>query len=196
MGSTQTRDCIDEALVDLMSEKELSRISVIELINGAGVSRTTFYRYYESIPQMAEEITNRFIEGARAASSHYVADRVDFDDIATPRPSFVSALAYVYGRRRLFLAFTGPHGDPAFTKLFVDLVREFYGARLAYEGRVREDFDMRMEFVLAGCPGMLRYWLEGRPDLTPEEVASILQRLIFSPYALEEYHKMNRRSHR
>lgn len=45
---SMTERAIIDALYDLMEEKELSDISITELIEKAGVARTTYYRNYES----------------------------------------------------------------------------------------------------------------------------------------------------
>lgn len=52
-----TRECLQTALIHLMAEKELDRISVTELVARAGVSRTAFYSNYSS----KEEILTRWL---------------------------------------------------------------------------------------------------------------------------------------
>lgn len=43
-----TKDSIQEALVYLLSKKDIDDISVTEIVNKAGVSRTAYYRNYKS----------------------------------------------------------------------------------------------------------------------------------------------------
>ncbi len=43
-----TKDSIQEALVYLLSKKDINDISVTEIVNKAGVSRTAYYRNYQS----------------------------------------------------------------------------------------------------------------------------------------------------
>lgn len=47
-ASRLTRECLQTALIHLMAEKELDKISVTELVGRAGVSRTAFYTNYSS----------------------------------------------------------------------------------------------------------------------------------------------------
>lgn len=47
-ASRLTRECLQTALIHLMAEKELDKISVTELVARAGVSRTAFYTNYSS----------------------------------------------------------------------------------------------------------------------------------------------------
>ncbi len=43
-----TRECLETALLRLLTEKELGKISITELVRVAGVSRTAFYTNYSS----------------------------------------------------------------------------------------------------------------------------------------------------
>ncbi|MEA4891391.1 MAG: TetR/AcrR family transcriptional regulator [Peptococcaceae bacterium] len=43
-----TRECIEAALILLMAEKDYSKITISEIVKRAGVSRTAYYRNYES----------------------------------------------------------------------------------------------------------------------------------------------------
>ncbi len=52
-----TRECLQTALIHLMAEKDLDKISVTELVARAGVSRTAFYSNYSS----KEEILTRWL---------------------------------------------------------------------------------------------------------------------------------------
>lgn len=54
----KTRRTIRNALVDLMSEKELSSITISELSARAQINRKTFYRHYRAISDVVEEIEN------------------------------------------------------------------------------------------------------------------------------------------
>lgn len=43
-----TRECIESALILLMAKKEYNEITISEIVKRAGVSRTAYYRNYES----------------------------------------------------------------------------------------------------------------------------------------------------
>ena len=49
---TLVMESITEALIQLMRKKPLSEIKVSELCEKAGVSRVSFYRNFDSIPQI------------------------------------------------------------------------------------------------------------------------------------------------
>lgn len=53
-----TRECLQTALVLLMSEKPFDKITITELVKRSGVSRTAFYRNYNSKEAILEEIAS------------------------------------------------------------------------------------------------------------------------------------------
>ena len=51
-----TKRLLSESLLDLMQQKDLDQISVIELCRKAGINRATFYRYYSNPVDVLQEI--------------------------------------------------------------------------------------------------------------------------------------------
>ncbi|MCC8358245.1 MAG: TetR/AcrR family transcriptional regulator [Oscillospiraceae bacterium] len=53
-----SRECLRTALIHLLREKELQKISVTELVSRAGVSRATFYRNYATKEDLLAELSD------------------------------------------------------------------------------------------------------------------------------------------
>lgn len=51
-----TRECLKKAMVRLLNEKEFQKISITELVTVAGVSRTAFYRNYDSKENLLADV--------------------------------------------------------------------------------------------------------------------------------------------
>ena len=56
-----TKECLINALKELLKNKELDRITVSELTRKAGVSRTAFYSNYDSIQDVLRDGVNEFL---------------------------------------------------------------------------------------------------------------------------------------
>ena len=52
-----TRDCLKRAMIRLLNEKDFQKISITELVRVAGVSRTAFYRNYDSKEDLLADIS-------------------------------------------------------------------------------------------------------------------------------------------
>lgn len=64
-----TRECLQTALIHLMSQKPFDKITVTELVKRSGVSRTAFYRNYASKEEILNELCNTFLDGLAASFS-------------------------------------------------------------------------------------------------------------------------------
>lgn len=58
-----TRMKIGDAILDELEQKEFSRIKVAQVIRSAGVSRMTFYRYYENLYDALCDYLNIVVNG-------------------------------------------------------------------------------------------------------------------------------------
>jgi AcrR family transcriptional regulator len=58
-----TKECLQTALISLMTVKPFEKISITELVNKSGVSRTAFYRNYSKKEDIILEILDSFLKG-------------------------------------------------------------------------------------------------------------------------------------
>ncbi len=56
------RDYLMQAFILLGSRKEISRITVTELCQKAGVNRSTFYKYFKDIPDLFDILTREYLD--------------------------------------------------------------------------------------------------------------------------------------
>lgn len=178
----QTKRRIRDVLLDLMMDTDADKISAAELARRAGVSRATFYRYYDSVDAVLCEITDEFLEGMRDCHRYFIPTPIDFRHLDVPQEVFVSIASYLLENKRVFLAMTGPHGDARFVYKWHALFKEFNYGKLVYEGLAKKEMDIYMEFTLAGNDAVIRYWLTEKTEISPTEGAPIMQRILFGPF--------------
>ena len=58
-----TRMCIGEAVFSLMDKKEYEKIKVSDIVKRAGVSRVTFYHYYETKEDALTDFFHEIVAG-------------------------------------------------------------------------------------------------------------------------------------
>ena len=57
-----TKECIEVALIQLLEEKEMEKISISEVVKRAGVSRTAFYAHYDTKEDVLKSALGETIE--------------------------------------------------------------------------------------------------------------------------------------
>ena len=63
----KTKASLQEALIELLQDKELDKISISELCKKANVNRGTFYLHYQDVAELFEEYFHNMTEDLRIA---------------------------------------------------------------------------------------------------------------------------------
>lgn len=180
----ETRQAIKVALAQLLGEHDLTSITTGDLAKQAGISRSTLYRYYDSINDLVKEMEGDFIERARDLNRYTIGSPITRDNIDESIESYAGLFRYYRENADFYLGITGPHGDPQFLYKLHKLMREFYGGKLVYDGINGPHMDMDMVFIFGGHDALVEHWLRNRPDISPEDFSSHLQRLMFGMFML------------
>lgn len=182
LSAKQTKQRLKDALLHLMHTTDVDRVTAVDLARQAEVSRATLYRYYDSVDEVLREIEDEFLEGMRDQSRYYISDTFDIKHLSTPYPAFIAIADYHRKNKEVYLLLSGSHGSKRFVYHAHKIVREFYCGKLAYEGLLPKNMDVYIEFALAGSDAEIRYWLEKRPDISCEEAAVIIQKVLYGPF--------------
>ena len=66
-----TKKVIKETCIELLSEKDITKVSVSELCKKADINRATFYRYYLDIFDLLSKIEDEFVEELKNSYKDY-----------------------------------------------------------------------------------------------------------------------------
>lgn len=177
-----TKDRIKAALVSAMSSIDVASMSVADVAERAGVSRSTVYRYYDSVNGIVKELENECVEAIRDIHRYTISSPLNKRKIGDPLGSYVELSRYLREHEDFYLAITGEHGDPQFIFKIHKIMREFYGGKLAYERLGGREDDLYMTFAFGGHDAVVDHWLRYRPDIPPEEFSAHLQKLMYAMF--------------
>lgn len=159
-----TKMCLESALILLLKDKCFENISITDIVNRAGVSRTAYYRNYKS----KEDILYRMM--------HEVIDNV-FDTMNLHIP-IENTQEYWYG---LFYA-VKQHSDIFLVLLkanFGDtILHEIYKKMLDYVPQANAQSTYQSFFWSGAMYSVLAAWLRDGMKLTVEEMAVICYNII------------------
>ena len=156
-----TRECIDMAMMYLMSEKPYESISISELTKRAGVSRTAFYRNYESKDDVLKEIGKIVI-----SSLSEILNKVKSpDDVHDTLVEFFTQIK----KQRNYVELLAK-ADVSMKLLFPNA----HMLENVFKAATQKDH-YRMIAVDAALAGLIREWISNDYDLSPEEMANVME---------------------
>lgn len=164
-----TKRLLREALVSLMEEKEIDRISVSELCALAGINRSTFYKHYGSQYDVLEEMGYLLVD-------KIVELGLPEDDL---EKQVTAVCAYMQQNRRDFQLLLRNFGveSPVIQAMFrgrIAAVPQYGNSLAACDEVERGLLDV---FVMNGVYALIRHWLLDEVNKTPEDMGRIAGRI-------------------
>lgn len=172
MGAAKSNDylkeCIADAMILLIKEKPVEKITVDEIVKKAGVGRATYFRSFHSKP---EAITFKFIKmWERYCELNDIKVRDSFD-LNNARHFF----EYNYSIRPIL--------EIVYRAGLQEAVHEsFYRIVLTMEHKSDAKRLYREKFYAHGLYGLLDEWVKRGFSETPGEMAQIITGIVSMPY--------------
>ncbi|MFC4122893.1 TetR/AcrR family transcriptional regulator [Nonomuraea zeae] len=186
----RTHAALASALIQLVEEQDLSRISVAHVAERAGVSRPTFYDHYRDVHELAEAACTAMIDSLIELLPTPGPDAAAPErDSPRSLEAFFASLAEHAG---LYNALLGPQGSAR----VIDHIRRRIAAAayhrvhpaddLPEQAGARQDIphDVPATFAAGALIGVAADWLQrGRPR-TPAEMAALTLPLFNALYCV------------
>lgn len=172
MGTAKPNDylkeCIADAIIVLIKEKPIEKISIDEIVKKAGVGRATYFRSFRS---KNEAITFKFVrmwEQYCELNDVKVRDSFDLNNAQ-------HFFAYNYSIRHIL--------EIVYQAGLQEAIHEsFYRIVLTMERKSDAGRLYREKFYAHGLYGLLDEWVKRGFSETPEEMARMIAQIVSTPY--------------
>lgn len=178
-SADDTRTLIREALVSLYLEnRDMDAISVSAVSKRAGIARTTFYTYYDDAYDVMQDIQDTLMAGLESIDER--SERIGFGKADHTFSTFgtVDTLRYLADNRDAFVALLCDGGEPVFVHKVKSHIKRHVAEMLRRSGAKVAQPDVVTEFLGSAMLSADCYWLKERPDLSAEEMSSIMLGLV------------------
>lgn len=179
-----TKTVLQQALLKVLKNKHIDKVSIKELCEEAKVNRGTFYLHYATPNDLLREIEQQFIDENMTMFSPYFNNGYE--------TSYMAALfAGILKNRELCQIIMGKNGNPRFLARMKALVRPgiIDGWCREFPNYRREDLDYVFDFIFSGSMDLILGWIDDNKGLSTEELANRLDRLgHYCHMAITEFH--------
>lgn len=168
--TVQTEQKIKWVFLELLKEKDISRISVSEICERAEIHRTTFYVHYRDVADLMEKLVGEMYE---RIMSFFVQD-----DQSVSADGFLRLFEMIRSQSAFFMTYLEAGGSlelkydhlPAELRKRVDEVMK----RTGYESE--EELFYHQTFFCEGMSAVIRRWIKRGCKESPEEMRRIIIR--------------------
>ena len=169
----RTKKLLTQALTQLLQEKQINEITVKELTDLADMNRGTFYLYYKDIFDMLEKIEDGLFEALDEIVSLH-----EHDDVSQQtKPILLDLFRFIEENQEMCRVLLSPHGDMNFLHRLNKVVREKCLQMWPNEEEKKDvTFEYHYSFVVYGCVGVFRTWLNSKCQEPAEKMADMAMR--------------------
>lgn len=176
---------MDEAFLELLSQKDLAYITVKEICERAGVNRSTFYLHYETLGDLLSEsieYMNERFESYMLPEAGLMLDRLrdcPLDELDLISPQYLRPyLNYVKENKRLMrLTIENPGPlrqreayDRVFTHVFTPILERFQVPS--------KEHGYIMAFYIHGLIAIVSEWIQEDCAAPVEDIIDVIQRCV------------------
>ena len=165
-----TRRALRDALIELLADKPLARITVRELCERADVNRSTFYAHYPDLDSLLRDIEEDTIDWVNGTLQQLL-ERPDPDSVGRV---IEHVCRYIADNRSHLRVLMSPQADLRFKQQLLGLIYGRIDLATQLQGTDPQEAQMRMHFAVSGSIGLLQHWLAAEPTVSPETVARII----------------------
>lgn len=178
-----TKSVLKEALLQLLKDKPIAKVTIKELCETAKLNRGTFYLHYNEPNDVLREIEKEFVQEKMSFFDPYMKN--DNPD------QLAKLFGTIMQNRNLSLVLFGHNGAPQFTERIKTLVREsvLNDWQKEFPKYARDDLAFVFEFVFSGAMRLILNWLTDSSKLSANELAHRLDCLgHYCHLAIREFH--------
>lgn len=168
----RTRRALREALLALLQQKPLERITVRDLAAQAEVGYATFFRHYRSTAQLLDEIAAEQI-------TRLVEFTIPVLSARDTRKACLALCQYVDQQRTLWTALLTGGASGTLREEFIRLSIQKGPTKLPRRSWL--PVELGAHFGVAATIEIISWWLKRPDELSPSQVATILDRLVVTP---------------
>ena len=175
----KTRDAIFQAFSRLLEKKRYENITVQEIIDEADIGRSTFYAHFETKDELLRSMCTDIFHHVFSEELPQEADH----DYSAGSKSLELKLGHILyhlkEHRRDLKGILSRESVELFMWYFKEYLRDLFGRYMAdFQAKVPADY--LLNHLTGSFADTVKWWITGKQEYTPEEVAGFYMAVIKS----------------
>ena len=173
-NALRSKTMIRAAFIELLTEKPLEKITVVDVVKRSELSRNTFYAHYQDVYAVLEEFQDEAFLHLRMYLEKAMEERV-FDD---PLSLLQDVAEYVDDNKQTFSALLRAGRPDEFITRIRDILLEFIFVNISETGITdQKGFCLFLEVLTTGFIHLFKRYLQNEIDMSSDEIVKEINRM-------------------
>lgn len=175
-SAIRSRRMIREAYMELLKEKDLSKITVTDIITRADLNRTTFYAHYPDVRGVTEEIENEIIEKMLEVLKEFQFTSF----FRNPAPLLLKISRYLEEDTDFYRILVRANGS----EIFMEKLKKVFSDHMLNDSDIPESMrqskmvELRVCYFAGGIVNLYKQWFRGDLNCTLNDIALEVSKLL------------------
>lgn len=175
-SAIRSRRMIREAYAQLLEEKDLSKITVTDIVKRADLNRATFYAHYPDVRGVTEEIENEIIEKMMDVLEEFRYTNFFRD----PAPLLLKVSRNLEEDTDFYRTLVRVNGS----EIFMEKLKKVFTDHMINDSDIPDDMrhskmvSLRVCYFAGGIVNLYKQWFRGDLDCTLDDIAMEVSKLL------------------
>ena len=175
-SAIRSRRMIREAYMQLLKEKDLSKITVTDIITRADLNRATFYAHYPDVRGVTEEIENEIIEKMLDILKEFQFTNF----FRNPAPLLLKVSRYLEEDTDFYRILVRANGS----EIFMEKLKKLFADHMLNDSDIPESMrhsqmvELRICYFAGGIVNLYKQWFRGDLHCTLNDIALEVSKLL------------------
>lgn len=165
-----TKMVLKESLIDLLSKKDISCITIKQICEEADINRATFYTHYSDQYDLLRQIEYEFLENVKVYISVFKQKKADAILVDVLEEIF----EYIKDNAKLCKLLLSKQGNLEFQKRIMMLIYDTNIIIKPGESLKKGEEEYMYSFIITGCVGVIHKWLDEGMKQSSRVMASMI----------------------
>lgn len=165
---------IEDAFLSEYTAKGIEGFNITGLCKNSGISRSTFYLYFDDKYAVLESIEKSLLDGFLEVNQ----DMPYPYELYTNHPHPQKVLQFLFENEKWFKALLGPHGDPGFHYRWKKVIMKTLKTRLQDQKLDKVHIEIQEAIFSSGLIGLFTYILFEKPNVSYEVLGGYMTKLL------------------
>ncbi|GAA0453684.1 TetR/AcrR family transcriptional regulator [Alkalibacillus silvisoli] len=165
-----TRMVLRDSLIELLSDKPITAVTVKEICELADINRSTFYTHYSDQYDLLKKIEDEIIEDMNEYLSNYSFTKEDEALLMTQK-----LVEYIKDKKLMFETLLNEKGDSTFEKRVMEVAHRFVMKNTMATSNIDEHLSGYLStYIISGAIHLIKEWISKGMKESPKEIAELI----------------------